>query len=120
MTQSGSDVGLHSIKAISEMGSKVFLCASAYPKKEETIERIGIDVTDSINGFVKSIGRNEILPFLGAYQRLIYSYFFFKKLIKKHDVDFVLVTGGSSLIPKNMAERTVVYVHYPVDLEVES
>ena len=102
------------------MGSKVFLCASAYPKKEETLERIGIDVTDSINGFVKSIGRNEILPFLGAYQRLIYSYFFFKKLIKKHEVDFVLVTGGFSLIPKKMAEQTIVYVHYPVDLEVES
>ena len=116
----GEHVGLHSIKAMHEMGSKVFLCASAYPKKEESLERIGIDVTDSIDGFVKSIGRNEILPFLGAYQRLVYSYFFFKKLIKKHKVDFVLVTGGSSLIPKDMAKRTIVYVHYPVDLEVES
>ena len=79
----GEHVGLHSIKAMHEMGSKVFLCASAYPKREESLERIGIDVTDSIDGFVKSIGRNEILPFLGAYQRLVYSYFFFKKLIKK-------------------------------------
>ena len=35
-------------------------------------------------------------------------------------MDFVLVTGGSSLIPKDIAERTIVYVHYPVDLEVAS
>ncbi len=102
------------------MSSKVFLCSSSYPERNETLDRIGIDVTDSISGFVKSIGRNEILPFLGAYQRLVYSYFFFKKLIKRYKVDFVLVTGGSSLIPKDIAERTIVYVHYPVDLEVAS
>ncbi|MCC2649777.1 MAG: glycosyl transferase, group 1, partial [Nitrososphaeraceae archaeon] len=100
------------------MGCKVFLCASAYPKKEETIKRIGIDIEDSIDGFVKAIGRNEILPFLGAYQRMVYTYSFFKKLIKEHKLDFVLVTGGSTLIPKSMADKTIVYVHYPVDLEV--
>jgi alpha-1,2-mannosyltransferase len=100
------------------MGCKVFLCASAYPKKEETIKRIGIDVEDSIDGFVKAIGRNEILPFLGAYQRMVYTYSFFKKLIKEHKLDFVFVTGGSTLIPKSMADKTIVYVHYPVDLEV--
>ena len=100
------------------MGCKVFLCASAYPKKEETIKRIGIDIEDSIDGFVKAIGRNEILPFLGAYQRMVYTYSFFKKLIKEHKLDFVFVTGGSTLIPKSMADKTIVYVHYPVDLEV--
>jgi alpha-1,2-mannosyltransferase len=100
------------------MGYNIFLCASVYPKKEETIERIGIDVQNSINGFVKAIGRHEILPFLGAYQRMVYSYFFFKKLIKKYKLDFIIVTGGSSLIPKSMADRTIVYIHYPVDLEV--
>ena len=100
------------------MGCKVFLCASVYPQKEETIKRIGIDIEDSIDGFVKAIGRNEILPFLGAYQRMVYSYFFFKKLIKEYKLDFVLVTGGSTLIPNAMADKTIVYVHYPVDLEV--
>src|SRR5919109_5506352 len=95
----GEHVGLHSIKALHEMGIKVFLCASAYPQRKDTISRIGIDVSDSVEGFVKAIGRNEILPFLGAYQRMTYSYFFFKKLIKEHKLDFVLVTGGSTLIP---------------------
>jgi glycosyltransferase involved in cell wall biosynthesis len=91
-----------------------------YPDKVTTLERVGIDVTDSIDGFVRAIPRNEILPFLGAYQRLCYSYFFFKKLIQQYSPDFVLVTGGSSLIPKSAAERTIVYVHFPVDVEVAS
>lgn len=73
------------------MGCKVFLCASAYPKREETIKRIGIDIEDSIDGFVKAIGRNEILPFLGAYQRMVYTYSFFKKLIKEYKVDLYLL-----------------------------
>jgi alpha-1,2-mannosyltransferase len=102
------------------MGFKVNLCASVYPDRGTTLERVGIDVTDSIDGFVKSIPRNEILPFLGAYQRLCYSYFFFKKLIKEYCPDFVLLTGGSSIIPKSAAERTIVYVHFPVDVEVAS
>ncbi|HKG41909.1 MAG TPA: glycosyltransferase, partial [Nitrososphaeraceae archaeon] len=55
---------------------------------------------------------------LGAYQRMVYTYSFFKKLIKEHKLDFVLVTGGSTLIPKSMADKTIVYVHYPIDLEV--
>jgi alpha-1,2-mannosyltransferase len=102
------------------MGLKVNLCASVYPDRITTLERVGIDVTDSISGFVKAIPRNEILPFLGAYQRLCYSYFFFKKLIREYCPDFVLVTGGSSLIPNSMAERTIVYIHFPVDVEVAS
>jgi alpha-1,2-mannosyltransferase len=102
------------------MGFRVNLCASVYPDKVTTLERVGIDVTDSIDGFVRAIPRNEILPFLGAYQRLCYSYFFFKKLIQQYSPDFVLVTGGSSLIPKSAAERTIVYVHFPVDVEVAS
>jgi glycosyltransferase involved in cell wall biosynthesis len=79
---------------------------------------MSIDVEHSIKGFVKTIGRNEILPFLGIYQRLVYSYFFFKKLIKTYNPDFVLVTGGSSVIPKSMAEKTIVYVHFPSDLAI--
>ncbi|HYY66420.1 MAG TPA: glycosyltransferase [Nitrososphaeraceae archaeon] len=102
------------------MGIKVFLCASAYPQRKDTISRIGIDISDSVEGFVKAIGRNEILPFLGAYQRMTYSYFFFKKLIKEYKLDFVLVTGGSTLIPKSMADKTIVYAHFPIDLEVAS
>jgi alpha-1,2-mannosyltransferase len=34
------------------------------------------------------------------------------------DPDFFLVTGGSAIIPQSMAERTIVYVHYPTDLEI--
>ena len=79
---------------------------------------MSIDVEDSIKGFVKTIGRNEILPFLGIYQRLVYSYFFFKKLIKTYNPDFVLVTGGSTVIPNSMAEKTIVYVHFPSDLAI--
>lgn len=97
---------------------KVILCASAYPEPKQSMKRVGIDVSDCIDGFVKAIGKNEILPFLGIYQRLVYSYFFFKKLVREHKVDFVVVTGGSSLIPSDMAQKTIVYVHYPADLEV--
>jgi alpha-1,2-mannosyltransferase len=79
---------------------------------------MSIDVEDSIKGFVKTIGRNEILPFLGIYQRLVYSYVFFKKLIKTYNPDFLLVTGGSTVIPNSMAEKTIVYVHFPSDLAI--
>jgi len=102
------------------MGFRVNLCSSVYPEPTITLDRVGIDVTDSIDGFLKAIPRSEILPFFGAYQRLCYSYFFFKKLIGKYHPDFILVTGGSSLIPKSAAERTIVYVHFPIDLEVAS
>jgi alpha-1,2-mannosyltransferase len=100
------------------MGYKVYLCASSYPRRDETIRQVGINVEDSIDGYVKAIGRHEILPFLGAYQRMVYSYFFFKRLIKSYRLDFVIVTGGSTLIPSGMAEKTIVYVHYPINLEV--
>jgi glycosyltransferase involved in cell wall biosynthesis len=99
------------------MGLNVYLCASVYPEREKTVKRVGIDVTDSIDAFVKAIGRNEILPFLGVYQRLAYSYFFFKKLVKEYKVDFVVVTGGSGIIPAQAAKKTIVYVHFPADLE---
>lgn len=79
---------------------------------------MSIDVEQSIKGFVKAIGRNEILPFLGIYQSLVSSYFKFKKLIKTYNPDFVLVTGGSSVIPNSMAEKTIVYVHFPSDLGI--
>jgi alpha-1,2-mannosyltransferase len=102
------------------MGFKVNLCSTVYPDRLTTLKRVGIDVSDNIDGFIKAIPRNEILPFLGAYQRLCYSYFFFKKLLKKYCPDFAIVTGGSSIIPKSAAERTIVYVHFPVDLEVAS
>src|SRR5262245_29735436 len=102
------------------MNCKVYLCASVYPEPNKCISRIGIDIKDNLNGFVKAIGMNEILPFLGAYQRLVYSYFFFKKLSASYPVDFMIVTGGSSLIPKDMADKTIVYVHYPEDLELAS
>jgi alpha-1,2-mannosyltransferase len=102
------------------MGFRVNLCASVYPERIVTLGRVGIDVTDSIDGFIQAIPRNRILPFLGAYQRLCYSYFFFKKLIQEYHPDFTLVTGGSSLIPKSAAEKTIVYVHFPIDLEVAS
>lgn len=102
------------------MGFRVSLCSSVYPDSITTVKRVGIDVSDSIDNFVKAIPRNEILPFLGAYQRLCYSYFFFKRLVQQYCPDFVLVTGGSSLIPKAAAEKTIVYVHFPVDIEVAS
>src|SRR5215204_7630406 len=79
---------------------------------------MSIDVEDSIKGFVQTIGRKEILPFLGIYQRLVYSYVFFKKLIKTYNPDFILVTGGSSVIPNSMAAKTIVYVHFPSDLAI--
>ena len=79
---------------------------------------MSIDVEQSIQGFVKAIGRNEILPFLGIYQSLVSSYFFFKKLIKTYNPDFILVTGGSTVIPKSMAEKTIVYVHFPTKLAI--
>jgi alpha-1,2-mannosyltransferase len=79
---------------------------------------MSIDVEDSIKGFVQTIGRKEILPFLGIYQRLVYSYFFLKKLLKTYSPDFVLVTGGSSVIPNSMATKTIVYVHFPSDLAI--
>src|SRR5215208_8456655 len=77
---------------------------------------MSIDVEDSIKGFVQTIGRKEILPFLGIYQRLVYSYVFLKKLIKTYNPDFILVTGDLIVLPNSMAEKTIVYVHFPSDL----
>ena len=77
---------------------------------------MSIDVEQSIKGFVKAMGRNEILPFLGIYQSLVSSYFKFKKLIKTYNPDFLLVTGNLTVIPNSMAEKTIVYVHFPTDL----
>jgi glycosyltransferase involved in cell wall biosynthesis len=77
---------------------------------------MSIDVEQSIKGFVKARGSNEILPFLRIYQNLVYSYFIFKKLIKDYNPDFVLVTGNLTVLPKSLAEKTIVYVHFPSDL----
>ena len=77
---------------------------------------MSIDVEDSIKGFIKAIGRNEMFPFLSIYQSLVSSYFFFKKLIKTYNPDFLLVTGNLPVLPKSMAEKTIVYVHFPTDL----
>ena len=77
-----------------------------------------MDVEQSIKGFVKAIGRNEMLPFLSIYQNLVYKYFIFKKLIKTYNPDFLLVTGNLTVLPKSMSERTIVYVHFPFDLAI--
>jgi len=77
---------------------------------------MSIDVEDSIDGFVKAIERNEMLPFLSIYQSLINSYFYFNKLIKTYNPSFLLVTGNLPVLPKSMAEKTIVYVHFPTDL----
>jgi len=79
---------------------------------------MSIDVEDSIDGFVKAIERNEMLPFLRIYQSTLSSYFFFKKLMKTYKPDFLVVTQGPTFIPKSMAEKTIVYVHFPTDLEI--
>ncbi len=79
---------------------------------------MSIDVEDSIKGFVKAIGRNEMLPSFRIYQSLVSSYFFFKKLIKTYNPDFLLVTGNLPVLPKSMAEKTIVYVHFPTDLVI--
>ena len=79
---------------------------------------MSIDVEDSIKGFVKALSKDEIVPFLGIYQSLVYSYFTFKKLIKTYNPDFLLVTGNLTVLPKSMAEKTIVYVHFPSDLEI--
>ena len=80
---------------------------------------MSIDVEQSIKGFVKAIGRNEILPFLGIYQSLVSSYFKFKKLIKTYNPDFLLVTGNLTVIPNSMAEKTIVYVHFPTPKDLK-
>ena len=80
---------------------------------------MSIDVEQSIKGFVKAIGRNEILPFLGIYQSLVSSYFKFKKLIKTYNPDFLLVTGNLIVIPNSMAEKTIVYVHFPTPKDLK-
>ena len=80
---------------------------------------MSIDVEQSIKGFVKAIGRNEILPFIGIYQNLVSSYFKYKKLIKTYNPDFLLVTGNLTVIPNSMAERTIVYVHFPTPKDLK-
>jgi glycosyltransferase involved in cell wall biosynthesis len=106
------------------LGFEVFLCASAYPEREITVKRVGIDVSDSIHGFTKPVARNEMFPFLGVYQGIADSYFFFKKLDK---LDFIFITGGGgrmALMPKTIANKTLMYVHYikdyPIDEELAS
>src|SRR5215204_1376520 len=100
---------------------RLFLCSTAFPKREKTLERMSIDVEDSIKGFVKVKRNEEILPFLRIYQSLVYSYFTFRKLIKTYNPDFLLVTGDLAELPKSMAERTIVYIHtlhFPSDWEI--
>jgi glycosyltransferase involved in cell wall biosynthesis len=80
---------------------------------------MSIDVEDSIDGFVKITGRNENLPFLGIYQNLISSYFKFKKFIKTYNSDFILVTGHLTVLPKSLAEKTIVYVHFPTPKDLK-
>jgi glycosyltransferase involved in cell wall biosynthesis len=79
---------------------------------------MSIDVEQSIKGFVKALSNDETLPFLGIYQSLVYSYFTFKKLIKTYNPDFLLVTGNLTVLPKSIAEKTIVYVHFPSDLAI--
>ena len=81
---------------------------------------MSMDVEQSIKGFVKAIGRNEMLPFLSIYQRLVSSYFIFKKLRKTYNPDFLLVTGDLTVLPKSMAERTIVYERFPTPKDLKS
>ena len=71
------------IKALHEMGLKVCLFSSAYPERDKTLSRIGIDVTQSIDGFVMATNRNEMVPFLGIYQRMVDYYFSLRNWINK-------------------------------------
>ena len=97
------------------MGFKVLLCATEYPQREQALSRIGIDVTDSIDGFMKVKGRNEVLPFLGVYQSMVDSYSYFKKLNK---LDFVFITGGGAIMPRTIANKALIYVHYITDYPI--
>ena len=99
------------------MGLKVCLFSSAYPERDKTLSRIGIDVTQSIDGFVMATNRNEMVPFLGIYQRMVDYYFSFKKLDK---LDFLFITGGGTIMPRTVANKTLVYVHYITDYPIHS
>ena len=98
------------------MGIDIYLCASSYPDANITSKRLGIDVSNSISGFLKGVNRHDIPPFLESYQMMIYSYFSVKKLIKRYKPNFLLVTGVPTFIPKDMAKKTLVYVYFPVGL----
>jgi glycosyltransferase involved in cell wall biosynthesis len=97
------------------MGLKVVLCSTAYPVREQALSRIGIDVTDSIDGFMKAKSKNERFPFLGVYQNMVDSYFYFKKFDK---LDFVFITGGGVIMPRTIANKILVYVHYITDYPI--
>jgi glycosyltransferase involved in cell wall biosynthesis len=99
------------------MGFRVVLCASEYPQQKST-ERIGINVSDCIDVFVQGVKRTDIIPLLKSYQMAIYSYFAFRKLIRKHKLQLVIVTGPETFIPRNIASKTIVYVYFPVGLFV--
>jgi len=101
------------------MGIRIFLCSSTYPEKEITKRRLGIDVTTSIAGFVKGISRMDVPPFLQSYQMMLYSYFYVNKLLSRYKPSFLIMTGESCLIPKKIATRSIVYVHFPVGLFTE-
>ena len=40
-------------------------------------------------------------------------------MIKAYDPDFILVTGNLPLLPKSMAEKTIVYVHFPTPKDLK-
>jgi alpha-1,2-mannosyltransferase len=98
------------------MGLKVSLFSSAYPERQKTLDRIGIDITDSLDGFVMATNRNEMVPFLGIYQRMVDYYFSFRKLDK---LDFLFITGGGTIMPKTVLNKTLVYVHYITDYPMD-
>ena len=69
---------------------------------------MSIDVEQSIDGFVKAIGRNEILPFLGIYQNLISSYFKFKK----YELNNIVTITIDLLLPFEHILKILLFLSY--------
>ena len=107
---------MQTIKALDEMGIKIYLCASSYPDATITSKRLGIDVSNSISGFFKGINRHDIPPILQPYQMMIYSHFSVKKFLKQYDLDFIIITGEPIIVPRKIANKTIAYIHFPVGL----
>jgi len=113
-------VALYTMSALHSMNHDVYLCATSYPERERTLARVGIDVTDWLKPehYIYSNSNISNMPVFSIYQRTVSSHFAIKKLARKFNPDYFIVTQGIAFMPRDCIDRTIMYVHYPMDYEL--
>ncbi|MFQ5941523.1 MAG: glycosyltransferase [Nitrososphaerales archaeon] len=114
----GEQVALHAIKAFKDHRHEVILAATSLPEPQLISTRFNLDISNCVDQFIFTKGNIQLMPFLSIYQRLFYSSFTVKKLFAKVTPDCIFITSGLCIIPEDLIDRTIIYVHYPYDHEL--